>query len=427
MAFYEAVTLAYKEYLRNNNHNILHSESNHEKTATLKGGDTKLNKIRAKKRKLDEEITELKQMEAARIEELQTPGPSSSRSPEVDSRTISIGNLDDKATTEELQQYFQECGPINEITIPIIGFARIEFANIDSVFEALALMDQTIFRERRIEVRAKMNPKTYEEPVTPPPPPEPPIKRRKLNNNSKILKAQTQQLKDEIGKLNERKEEIERRNQLASSDYSSDSRTIYVGNMDPSTTTDELERHFETCGQINRVSLLFNKLTGKPKGCAFIDFAKFDSVSVALLVVNNLPLLRGRRIRVEAKRIYPLDKAGSYSLRQIKLSLFSLALSDYIIYKLLMTTRTEHRSYHMKSPLRLMEKYNIKDSQRLPKLVVVELNGRVITHDGRWDVFVAGESAIEMWLKGQAAVPKWNFESCCLKHKSQICSVISNC
>uniref|UniRef100_T1JEH1 RRM domain-containing protein n=1 Tax=Strigamia maritima TaxID=126957 RepID=T1JEH1_STRMM len=285
----QTVSLAYKEYLRNNNHNILHSESNHEEMATLKDRDTKLNEIRAKKRKLDEEITELKQMEAARIEELQTPGPSSSRSPEVDSRTISIGNLDDKATTEELQQYFQQCGPINEITIPIIGFARIEFANFDSVFEVLALMDQTTFRERRIEVRAKItnrgknHPKMYETVTTHS---EPPIKRRRLINNNS--------LKNQLAFCGSRSSVVD-----VTTDSDSRTRTIYVGNLDKSTTKDELERHFETCGSINRVFLLIKKSTGKPRGFAFIEFAKFESVSVAM---NNPPVIRGRLIRVGTRK-----------------------------------------------------------------------------------------------------------------------------
>lgn len=45
-----------------------------------------------------------------------------------------------------------------------------------------------------------------------------------------------------------------------------DARSIYVGNVDYSTTAEELEQHFHGCGSINRVTIQCDKFTGHPKG-----------------------------------------------------------------------------------------------------------------------------------------------------------------
>ncbi|NWJ11876.1 PABP2 protein, partial [Crypturellus undulatus] len=45
-----------------------------------------------------------------------------------------------------------------------------------------------------------------------------------------------------------------------------DQRSIYVGNVDYGGTAEELESHFNRCGQINRVTILCDKFSGHPKG-----------------------------------------------------------------------------------------------------------------------------------------------------------------
>jgi polyadenylate-binding protein 2 len=44
-----------------------------------------------------------------------------------------------------------------------------------------------------------------------------------------------------------------------------DSRSVYIGNVDYSATPEELQVHFQSCGTINRVTILCDK-TGHPKG-----------------------------------------------------------------------------------------------------------------------------------------------------------------
>jgi polyadenylate-binding protein 2 len=45
-----------------------------------------------------------------------------------------------------------------------------------------------------------------------------------------------------------------------------DTRSIYVGNVDYGATAEELEQHFHGCGSINRVTIQCDKFTGHPKG-----------------------------------------------------------------------------------------------------------------------------------------------------------------
>jgi len=45
-----------------------------------------------------------------------------------------------------------------------------------------------------------------------------------------------------------------------------DSRSIFVGNVDYSASPEEIQAHFQSCGSINRVTILLDKFTGHPKG-----------------------------------------------------------------------------------------------------------------------------------------------------------------
>mmetsp|Transcript_19202 Transcript_19202/g.76954 ORF Transcript_19202/g.76954 Transcript_19202/m.76954 type:complete len:229 (-) Transcript_19202:336-1022(-) len=79
-----------------------------------------------------------------------------------------------------------------------------------------------------------------------------------------------------------------------------DSRSIYVGNVDYSSTPAELQAHFQDCGQINRITILCNKATGQPKGFAYIEFAEEEAVSNATIL--NESTFKGRQIKVSPKR-----------------------------------------------------------------------------------------------------------------------------
>ncbi|NXQ57087.1 EPA2B protein, partial [Anthoscopus minutus] len=79
-----------------------------------------------------------------------------------------------------------------------------------------------------------------------------------------------------------------------------DQRSIYVGNVDYGGTAEELESHFNSCGQINRVTILCDKFSGHPKGYAYIEFEEQSSVKAAVALDESV--FRGRIIKVLPKR-----------------------------------------------------------------------------------------------------------------------------
>ncbi|KAA8539737.1 hypothetical protein F0562_026429 [Nyssa sinensis] len=78
-----------------------------------------------------------------------------------------------------------------------------------------------------------------------------------------------------------------------------DSRSIYVGNVDYACTPEEVQQHFQSCGTVNRVTILTDKF-GQPKGFAYVEFVEIDAVQNALLL--NESELHGRQLKVSAKR-----------------------------------------------------------------------------------------------------------------------------
>uniref|UniRef100_A0A8D2MMR1 RRM domain-containing protein n=1 Tax=Zonotrichia albicollis TaxID=44394 RepID=A0A8D2MMR1_ZONAL len=63
-------------------------------------------------------------------------------------------------------------------------------------------------------------------------------------------------------------------------------------------TAEELESHFNSCGQINRVTILCDKFSGHPKGYAYIEFEEQSSVKAAVELDESV--FRGRVIKVRA-------------------------------------------------------------------------------------------------------------------------------
>eukprot|EP00985_Skeletonema_marinoi_P018611 scaffold10417_cov137-Skeletonema_marinoi.AAC.35 len=68
---------------------------------------------------------------------------------------------------------------------------------------------------------------------------------------------------------------------------SKDGHSIYVGQVDYSTTPEELLSHFESCGTVERVTIVCDKFTGKPKGFAYLEFQWLRDEGRDRLVSNN--------------------------------------------------------------------------------------------------------------------------------------------
>lgn len=79
-----------------------------------------------------------------------------------------------------------------------------------------------------------------------------------------------------------------------------DSRSIFVGNITPEITPEIIDEHFKDCGVIERITLLYDKNTGAPKGYAYVEFENADAQEKAL--EHNGSELKGGKISVYKKR-----------------------------------------------------------------------------------------------------------------------------
>ncbi|KAK6250375.1 RNA recognition motif domain - like 10 [Theobroma cacao] len=132
------------------------------------------------------------------------------------------------------------------------------------------------------------------------------------NSNSKDLedmKKRLKEIEEEAGALREMQAKVEKEMGAVQDSSSAsatqaekeevDSRSIYVGNVDYACTPEEVQQHFQSCGTVNRVTILTDKF-GQPKGFAYVEFVEVDAVQNALLL--NESELHGRQLKVSAKR-----------------------------------------------------------------------------------------------------------------------------
>ncbi|CAG9315282.1 unnamed protein product [Blepharisma stoltei] len=79
-----------------------------------------------------------------------------------------------------------------------------------------------------------------------------------------------------------------------------DNRSIFVGNVDFSTSTEELRDVFKGCGNIERVTIPIDKFSQIPKGYAYIEFS--DQSGVLKAQSLNEKSFKGRKLKVMPKR-----------------------------------------------------------------------------------------------------------------------------
>lgn len=79
-----------------------------------------------------------------------------------------------------------------------------------------------------------------------------------------------------------------------------DSKSIYVGNVDYTTSPEELREFFQSCGIVNRITILCDRWSGHPKGYAYIEFKDQDAVVNAMIL--NETTFKGRLLKISPKR-----------------------------------------------------------------------------------------------------------------------------
>lgn len=78
-------------------------------------------------------------------------------------------------------------------------------------------------------------------------------------------------------------------------------KNLYVGNMEPSTTAEDLKTAFAAYGPVEVVTIIMDKATGVPRGFGFVEMAIDKDAQDAVLGLNG-SLLAGRAIIVNEAR-----------------------------------------------------------------------------------------------------------------------------
>ncbi|KAF2086059.1 RNA-binding domain-containing protein, partial [Saccharata proteae CBS 121410] len=115
------------------------------------------------------------------------------------------------------------------------------------------------------------------------------------------MKARVQEMEAEAAKLREMQAQIDQQSaELRENKEDIDARSVFVGNVDYGASPEEIQAHFQSCGSINRVTILLDKFTGHPKGYAYVEFTEPNLVAQALVL--NESVFRGRNLKVVPKR-----------------------------------------------------------------------------------------------------------------------------
>jgi polyadenylate-binding protein 2 len=81
------------------------------------------------------------------------------------------------------------------------------------------------------------------------------------------MKKRVQEMEAEAAKLREMQDHGgSREGSIRESKEDIDARSVFVGNVDYGASPEEIQAHFQSCGSINRVTILLDKFTGHPKG-----------------------------------------------------------------------------------------------------------------------------------------------------------------
>ncbi len=78
-------------------------------------------------------------------------------------------------------------------------------------------------------------------------------------------------------------------------------KNIFVGNLDFHTSEDELRQLFEPYGQVDRVSILTDRDTGRSRGFGFVEMANSEEGDKAIAALNGSQL-GGRTLNVNEAR-----------------------------------------------------------------------------------------------------------------------------
>jgi len=90
---------------------------------------------------------------------------------------------------------------------------------------------------------------------------------------------------------------------------------IYVGNLSFDVTEDEIAAEFGTYGKVESVAIPADKLSGRPRGFAFVEMASKSEAEAAITGLNG-KTLKDRTIVVNEARPRTDNRSGGYDNRK---------------------------------------------------------------------------------------------------------------
>jgi cold-inducible RNA-binding protein len=78
-------------------------------------------------------------------------------------------------------------------------------------------------------------------------------------------------------------------------------KNIFVGNLDFNTAEEELRQMFEAYGQVDRVSIMTDRETGRSRGFGFVEMTNSEDGEKAIAALNGSQL-GGRTLNVNEAR-----------------------------------------------------------------------------------------------------------------------------
>ena len=76
---------------------------------------------------------------------------------------------------------------------------------------------------------------------------------------------------------------------------------IYVGNLAYSVTEEQLRDAFGQFGEVDKVSIIMDRMTGRSKGFGFVEMQEDSEAEAAIRGLNEQPI-NGRAVRVNEAR-----------------------------------------------------------------------------------------------------------------------------
>jgi len=84
---------------------------------------------------------------------------------------------------------------------------------------------------------------------------------------------------------------------------------IYVGNLSPETTDDDLRQAFEAFGQVSTATVIKDKFSGESRGFGFVEMPSKTEADNAISEMDGKDL-KGRTIKVNEARPRPNRGGG---------------------------------------------------------------------------------------------------------------------